>query len=437
MIVYSFVLYLFVLVQGGFFQRVYLPGTVILAVLCVFLLFKQKGVTAAIPVQPLVILAALEFCYLVSAVSNDSWEKNSSRMVFVFLIGVLYLLHYVMTPEQKIRIVQSLFYLGILEGMIGVLAYLDCPLPLQSIVRNHRFMGTFQYANATALFLDMVLLLQFFQCLFEKKKPNGRFFLLIWLILTFSAGGIAVYTGGMLFLTILYLRQENGGSKNTLQKEILFGECFFLAIAGGYALAIYGAAFLFNSHWGVCLIFLSVLFLEVFWERIRLGRHPARNLVYPAVILEIAAGWKLFGGRIMGTGMERLKQMRDAFCLLRKHILSGIGVGGWQEYISQNQAISYKASLVHNSILQVGVESGIAAMILLIVLFVFLIFQKRKNPLAISVLSMVFVHFCVDITLFFSGIIITAFVCMMVSYVRKSNILPNFPQSAISKDGIP
>lgn len=103
--------------------------------------------------------------------------------------------------------------------------------------------------------------------------------------------------------------------------------------------------------------------------------------------------------------------MKDAVNVLCHGPVLGMGVGKWQDYITNNKNITYKAALVHNSYLQIGIEAGIIVYFFIIVILVLYIknIKSRKIKMQVwqlPVLMMMCIHFFFDFTIFFSSIIL-------------------------------
>lgn len=126
-------------------------------------------------------------------------------------------------------------------------------------------------------------------------------------------------------------------------------------------------------------------------------------------IVSICSAIYLFGNRIKGTGIERFLQMKDAVNVLCHGPVLGMGVGKWQDYITNNENITYKAALVHNSYLQIGIEAGIIVyffVILILALYIKNIRHIKMQIWQLPVLMMMCIHFFFDFTVFFSSIIL-------------------------------
>jgi hypothetical protein len=384
-----------IFVQGGFFERTYITVIILLVIgiLCEnwISLMKQQRFRVT-----LLLASIVSIIGIVSAWVNQVVWTQCGRIVYMMGIPILTTYLYIITKKTKQILFQCIVVFGTIESIICMIAYLD--FPMGTVLVNNRFMGTFQYANATALWLALVLLI----ILNTPLKWMTRVKLLIVgsLILTFSAGGIFCYV-----LALILLKKWNE-----------LKEMFLMGIPAGMLFS--SRSYIGNSYLTVMLL-VGILVLSYFYPEIKkflekkISTFLMKCICVIAVLTELFCGIYIFGERIRGTGMERIHQMLDGLKILRGHLLLGIGPKQLERYLMKMN-VTYKTSLIHNSYIHIAVEIGIIA--LLILIFVMSIWLKNhKSPnykWERTVMVVVLLHFFVDISFFFEGVLMTWLICV-------------------------
>lgn len=405
-----------VFIQGGFFIRTTALSGILLSVALAHDVFRRgirRDGSWRFLHAPAVCLSLMAVCYAISAVCHQSGREAWERCIYILvtLAGVLCVGGVEQTEREKLF--RWLVYAGAAEALAGMYCYAGLPFVLRSVIVNARFMGTFQYANATALFLGIALIVQkYLELMGRRCGSRVRFMMMVMLVLTFSAGGLFCYAGAVVFID----RNMRRGSVRGLLDDLLE-----LALAGVMALAVYWVKFrLGGGGPAVAVLFAVIGVVSYRYGRPERGRtvNSTANVALAAALFPIpvlAAGFMLFGKRIGGTGGERLLQMRDGILALLQQPFTGLGTGAWKDYIAGRLDIVYEVSLIHNSYIQIGVEAGVAAVILWAV-FLGCLWRRTYRDgmygvLGRAVLLMAGFHWFFDITWFFWGIIICVVVC--------------------------
>lgn len=287
-------------------------------------------------------------------------------------------------------------------------------MPLQGVIVNQRFMGTFQYANATALFLAITLIMEI-----GEEKPQRlsgiRILQTIFLQLTFSIGGLICYLIGILICSYK-------------KPQMLFRYGAEFVISGLFSALLYLTAFYQKKGvlW-ICLpclliVFVSLVYPSVIHKLLDFisGKKQGRAAMLVVLAVEAAGVFAIVGKRPAGTVAERILQMKDGWKILSDNPLFGIRPKGLLSEL-QNLGAAYKVTKIHNSYLQAGIEAGVAAMILLIALLILAwrrIYKSRSVPLwKTAVLSMAVFHWTIDISFYFWAV--AAMVIFCVADVEK------------------
>lgn len=411
------ILFFLVIVQGGFFERSFLTASLILTVIFLITFIGSKGIIHIIIKtagrKEICCFTGMVFIFILSAVYHQTSFKDCGRIGYMYLVLIIYI--YLLFLNNFNKLYNSVILAGVLESGITLLAYAGINLP--SVIVNARNMGSFQYANATALFMGIVLVLQWG---ISKEKDilyKERIIMLVTLMLTFSIGGIVLY---IFFITISEI-VTRWGNKEILYTGLLKIFCE-TAISIAFAILIYYFKFRMKNNTLVWLcimlvVVVSTIVKKIYYiiEKINIKISICSLLV--VVISEIYIGILFFGERALGTATERIQQMSDALCVIYKKPLLGLGMHEWKKYIETQPRIAYKVSLVHNSYLQLGIEAGIFAMLnifFIIFIWYYKIFCKKVNIKIwqVCIMTMALVHFSIDITFFFGGIIIVLMVCI-------------------------
>lgn len=419
-----------VMVQGGFFARVYIVASILLLV-GIFLQMLEKR-KADLKIWPLWLLLGL--LYMISSFYHKFQVKEWDKVIYILSIGVMHFYFCHLNKKERQCLQRALVRIGTLECIIGALAYAGMPIP--GIIMNMRFMGTFQYANATALFLGILLILQTDTEMFKQADILGiRILFTVFLQLTFSFGGILCYFMGLMVLT----KNSHSDLFQYIQEFVISGIfsgsifvvkfyfCKAKSQADVHANSFGGSHGVFDLNKSQVLVWIILLLLFVvcfcsshflckLWEKVQ-EKFYLRMAVMGMLVTEVIVCFYRFGKRARGTGWERIQQMKDGITIIGKNWWLGIGPHRLLE-ILQDMGVSYETTLIHNSYIQVGVEAGIFAVgIILILLLLWWGRMKKLNNRSfslwqISVMLMALFHFMIDITFFFWAIMGIFMLCV-------------------------
>lgn len=106
-----------------------------------------------------------------------------------------------------------------------------------------------------------------------------------------------------------------------------------------------------------------------------------------------------------GTFIERLLQIHDGMFCISENPVFGIGMGKWRELRNFYQTGFYEASLIHSSIVQIGVDSGIIGTILFIACIIGGINKRLLTSKKYYIcLAMFLAHSFIDCSMSFLGL---------------------------------
>lgn len=397
MIITVAIMYLAVLIQGGYFAAAYLP----LGILALFgMLFIGKKLPNLKYVLPFLLLCIFYFIsMLTTGITVDSLMYSAKILLYFIFWILLY------NIKDKDKLIRSIVILGFSVSLLGVAAYAGI-IPIGGMVNVNRLQGVFQYANAMGIFTAASSLTA--NELQDKKYNKMIVTMEIALILTQSAGAILFYLIG-LFSAILLKYKSN-------RTEIISG--FVLRFSTSFITA----ALMFILPSNIKFLSLAILVilillqnkLEFLYERVRLPLIPIITIVALA-----AAGLTIVrGGRFTGTFIERVIQISDGLSAIASNIFTGLGPGNWNFLRYAWQSFGYSATIIHSSIIQTGVDAGAGAAVVVLIMFIFYFRQPINNkPFIYSAGAIVILHSLVDTTLNFTGIV---FLLMSLYFIRSS-----------------
>jgi len=399
--------------QGGFPDTATLAGGVFAAA---YMLIKGEK----LPPLPITILfIALIAAYMASALLNGGRLEGfigAAKPAAAFLWLCVF---YNVKPDVE----KTVFISGLALSVLGILTYCGLP-PLDGAVKAGRLQGSFQYANAFALYIGVCALL-----IRLSPEPNRRkyaFLMEIALFLTNSTGGIAVYFGG---LAAMCLKEGFFKDKTQASNAKLSGfavnapaakpyitaqlpQILFSAAAAGLMIAL----FRFVSPYAAILPVTAIWFIQKPPRQLtKYGFSPrlAAALSAAAFIAVVAAA----GTRPFATYVERLIQISDGFETILRNPF-GIGPGAWGFEFQARQSAFYDAVALHSGFAAIGVSAGVPALICA----AGLVWHILKTTFSIykAALYMIFTHSLFDFSLSFFAI--TMLLCLLTAQTLNGEI---------------
>lgn len=368
-----------ILIQGGYFPTVILIVTILLS--GVAIVIKKRAVGSC---EIIAFVAAL--FYYVSSLANG---YNSASLAQASLLGgcAMFLYLYNCLPEQeKSQLIDKLIIgSGVFAGL-AILAFCDV-IDITGAVTSQRLQFTFQYANAAGSWFATIALLSQ-----GRESPKVKSFLipsLVALFLTRSVGALGMYVVVQLGRLWVYRNDRH------LWREVLITHILS---------AIFAIAFFFLRSW-LTLPVVALLYLVGFYLQ------QILSVAYRIYLHWVCLGCSVLGvvgillSRRMASALftfaERISQIVDGSRLIVSHPLFGVGAGNWTHLYPYYQSAQYTSTVVHSSIIQIGVDAGLPA-IILAVLFVILALRQKGRPIASTLAAaLLLVHSLMDFTLQF------------------------------------
>lgn len=348
------------------------PGYVAVALVCALVLFQGGyyagatcvigfvGVTAYVVFAivrkerrvcpwPVLALFAVALLYLISSFVHSATITMLQETATWFAAAGMSLWCVQSTSADKRAALDALAGAGIVLAVVGIAMFAGI-VPVEGSVNAGRLMFTFQYANTAGLFFAVIAVL----CLCS----NNRWYRLaaivptVALLLTKSVGAIAVFIIAAIIVAVRWVRENHPKP----------------AIVAGGALAVLAAC---------------VAAAVLFHDRVSQAAQ---------------------------TFIERGIQVLDAGSLLATAPFAGIGPDQWQFAYTSAQTAQYQAANVHCSYMQVALDAGIAAALVLLAMAVFGMWRlARSGEFAAALcMGMVAVHALVDFDFQFSAIVVLA-----------------------------
>ncbi len=299
-------------------------------------------------------------CLLAGGALHGSLE-NGFDLALLWLCAAAFAL---MAAEiRRTCVLDALAWLGVAAAVLGILMFAGL-VPFPGSVVAGRLQFTFQYANAAGAWYAATCLL----ALASEGAALRRAACLplLALLLTQSMGSILLETCAVAALCPVKTCAKEpvaalGVVAQAASALIGFAACL---LAGSLAAPVAAVAALAASCG------LSALVEG------RLGDEDsaAYRILAVSAVLAVAAGLLCAGllvatgrlGQAAATFAERLAQMRDAATLLSASPLLGIGPDGWAASYQAVQTADYKTSVVHCGYLQLALDGGVVAPLLLV-----------------------------------------------------------------------
>lgn len=387
-----------ILFQGGYYPTIFLGTGVVLAAA----LLASRG-PCGLCGGILWVLAGL---YLAASLAQG-YAADSLAQAALPLVCVLFLSDYqALEAESRVRVLAWCIAASGVFAAAALLAFAGI-LPLAGAVTSRRLQFTFQYANAAgSWFAAMALLAQD-----SGDKKLRRWFLPLTstLLLTRSVGALGLYAVAQ--AVRLYLRRREGVWPETILLH---------ALAGVFAVAL-----IFVKGWWA-LPLIALLYAAGWVQERLLAWAVRRHLQWGALAIGVAGAVAVFWGRnsAIGTLAERLAQILDGLKIIARHPILGVGAGNWEIFYPYCQFVQYVSSVVHSSLVQIGVDAGIPAMALCVLFFI-LAWRSRRRSLSQSLAAgLLAAHSLMDFTLQFIPIASLLLALLFVGEPRKESPAP-------------
>lgn len=258
----------------------------------------------------------------------------------------------------------------------------------------------------------MFLVISYFVFLQCSETQDKEYFLwryiepilLIALALTLSIGSFAAMAIGIVIIIVDKLRKS--GAKNTFDFTVTLIAKMTMGISLGILLYLSSARS--GISWLCMPITVYIAVFVYFWKEFEkyLKEHRFMSVIITALSLLAAIAVILIRPSWSATLTERIDMIYNGFRYLKVNPILGVGSYNWRYLNFIDSDKTFGTNHIHNSFINVGVELGIPAMLMMIIIS--LRFLLKKKSLFGGVTTAVFIiHNLVDVVFF--NVSVTAF----------------------------
>ncbi|MGE5397095.1 MAG: O-antigen ligase family protein, partial [Chitinophagales bacterium] len=278
-------------------------------------------------------------------------------------------------PPQRLGAIYRLVFIsGILVALIGF-SPLATDFFLSNAMRAGRMQAVFGYANTTAIYLLVSIILGLSSIPWQGPKSFRCFgFAGIYLCSTALCftGSRAVWLLWPVSMLLSYILAGKEDKTWWALPAPLF--CLFSAVVGLLSYSQYSSHHLTYSllillSGLVILPFLAVMIQDRRREKsgISLWMRHILAIVLPGLLGLFLIYTADLGSRAISTGasefLGRLIYYKDALSIIGDYPWLGTGSAGWASLQFQYQTAYYNVALVHSSILQTALDSGLPGLL--------------------------------------------------------------------------
>lgn len=393
-----------VILQGGFY-----PGTFLVAAI----FFTAILMTARrMPLRKSTItLCALAGWYLVAAM-KDGWDFSTvAQACLPGAVVVALCCAEQLTKKQRVEALHTLTTVSAMLALVGIMAFENI-VPISSAVTARRLQFPFQYVNAAgSWYAAMSLLAQWDRE--ETARSWPLIFLQSALFLTRSMGACGLYVIAEVGY-IFHRRTES----DRWQAILITNE-----VSACFAAGFYLSSNLLVSASLCILLTVTAFFLP------RLLRVGQKFRLHWGTLIGAFALMALMGGgrftRSLATFAERLYQIKDGLRIAANYPVFGVGAGNWAYVYPSFQSAEYASTVVHSGPVQVAVDAGFLALLLLVAFFI-LALRSGKRPFPVTLAALLLsVHGIFDFNFcFFPLAVLAGFLLLFGSNANAAAYSP-------------
>lgn len=365
-----------------------------------------------------IILWAFAGWYLLAAVASDGDMSSVTQACLPGAVATALCCAGQLDGKQQRSALRVLVAASAVLAGIGILTFGEV-IHIAGATTARRLQFPFQYANATgSWYAAMSLLAQWDMEKTERSWPIV--FLQSALFLTRSVGACGLYI--LAEMGYLFYRRKEPEQWQTI------------LLTNGIAVCFAAGLYLLPKPWGTALLSVLLTAMAVFLPKLlQFGRRF--HLHFVPIIGVIAIVALMGGGRLtrsLATFVERLYQIGDGLRIVAAHPVFGVGAGNWAYMYPMFQSAEYTSAVVHSGPVQVAVDAGLPALLLLAALFV-LAWREGKRPFPVTLAALLLcVHSLLDFGLqFFPIAVLTGFLLMFRGDVQMA--LASTPQKVMQK----
>lgn len=322
----------------------------------------------------------LLFLMLITSFWSVDWSKNIEGILTGVILFGWMLLWRATDDDKKGKLIAYIPYTGVAMVVISILPLLIENFPVQ-LWQAQRLGGFFQYSNTCALFLGLCIMIQ------DTNRTEGK--------------------GNKLSL------------KKTRTKKSVKNEHLYEVIAYAITISILVIGLLLTGSRGMLLLMFCWAIYKIIKDKKQRKEYAVVITVLVAFIIIVAALGRNSQnlGRLASilssnsTIWGRLLYYIDGLKMLITHPF-GMGYRGYYYVQGSMQTGVYTTMFVHNEILQMGLDYGIVAMILLVVYLLVQLIEGKQEKACKEYLLMIIAASLMDFNLQYMAILMMVVMCL-------------------------
>lgn len=372
-------------------------------VLCAVGFIKGKTKVDLWVLVPLILYNV--FSCTASYVAHGNIRTGTAYAHLIFPILYLMLSY---LDDGDLRLLRRLCIVWIaFTALFGLAQFFYRVLVQHSVMRLKGIVGG---PNAFGPFL-VIGYFVFLGCIPKEVNPTKRTGFRLWksiepimlttLALTLSMGSFAALGVGILAIFAVMVRRE--GLKESVQYicRLTARVCMGLA----FGLLLYIAVGRTGKLWLCIPIAIYIAIFALYWDKfdrfLIVHKRMAALIAASGILLALAA--MIIRPSFTETFLERLQMMRNGIHYIAANPLFGVGQGNWRGLNLYDADKYFNVNHIHNMFIHTGVEIGVAAMLMLLVITI-RFFIKKKEMFSRAACSAFLFHCMVDTAFFITKI---------------------------------
>ena len=349
----------------------------------------------------IMIMIAYAMCGVISVIFINTSINSISGLSTYFAPLIFYLIWsniFIGDDNKEQTILKYIVYILGISASVFIL--------IQCGIKNLRIYGNVSYANTYALILLIGIYLN--TLLSDSKFKN--IIEIIFIIGIFATGSRTTIVYLMLYIILRSFINKSISIKETILNLSLSVISFILIdnyieiVLFTFPILLILAKWVYNKKVNKFVIIIPIILSGIVL------------ITTPNYIINRLSNMSL----TQGTLQERFIIFEDTIkCIINRPM--GYGINTYESSILANQSAFYVIKYPHNSILQVGFESGIISIIVLLALFIMaakLLFKDNKFKEGTIIFSIIFLHSLLDFD--FSFVLVIA-LWMLVLAINEGN----------------
>lgn len=394
-------------------------------------------------------MLAFPLLHIISSFNAVNYSLSIDELVKVTLYFIVYwcVVELVKNPSDSSKLLIVIYLSGVGVALAGLMTATGI-INIKDGIQSGRMASSLQYPNALASYLAVILMvgtylwwkhLQYVYCGEEQNKKIkvnkflilfiaiANYFLTVVILGTKSSGGIIVFTLAMLIILIF----APGYHRIILFSHLMIATVVAAPVAYMFINNISKNNYVQAWLWilvGITMVASAHLLYKwlVPWM-ISIQKRPrnrALNIGIALLMLILAIFLLYINAAELKTQLLKISSIThrayfigDAVEMIKERPIFGWGGGGWQEAYKYYQDYAYDSNQVHSYYFQVGVETGITGIIIIIATWMVFIstairayrkkldIESKVYILIISVGAIIFgVHALIDFDLSLSAL---------------------------------